>query len=673
MKKIIFFFITFGFKVMAQDTCATALPVVAGTYVVSAINGTQVPAPICAQNGVGATAGEWYSYTPSQNYNVTITTDLQINSGGDTRFHVYSGTCGSLTCVSGDDDSGVAGNGYLSVATFTVASGNTYLIAFDNKWSSTGFTFQLTEAPYVPPPTPPITFTASSLSTINSSYNIAIVDMNGDYKDDIVGVNAASIDVHRQEITGFTKVSYPTTTADFLPSWSLAAGDINKDGFNDLMYGGGSGVTFMFSGNGGTTYTESSGAQYVFCQRTNLVDVNDDGNLDAFSCHDVAPNVYYLNNGSGVLTFSQGGLGDVPNGGNYGSVWIDYDNDGDSDLFIAKCRGGDSVASLNEMHRNNGSGVFENVSVSTGLSDPIQTWSSAWADYDNDGDMDALVGASSNANGLHKLMINNITTNTFSNATAGSGWDTNTSLGIEHVGHDFDNDGWVDVLGAGNKIMFNNGNLTFTPHTFAFTNGAIGDLNNDGFLDIQNGSTIYYSNGNANKWIKVTLQGNLSNANGIGARVEIYGAWGKQIRDVKSGEGFRYMNSLNVHFGLGSATQITQVRVIWPSGIVDVINNPAVNQILHVIEGSSPLSVNENDLNAIMLYPNPVSNVLFVDGVDLKQMKSISLYNLLGQTVKSEVAFEGKGLDVTNLSSGNYIVKFITKDNKTFERKFIKR
>ena len=107
-----------------------------------------------------------------------------------------------------------------------------------------------------------------------------------------------------------------------------------------------------------------------------------------------------------------------------------------------------------------------------------------------------------------------------------------------------------------------------------------GDLNNDGFLDVQNGNKVYFNTPNANNWIKINLQGVISNRNGIGARVEIYGAWGKQIREIRSGHGFSHQSTLNAHFGIGTETQVTQVRVLWPSGQVDIINNPTINRLL---------------------------------------------------------------------------------------------
>ena len=162
----------------------------------------------------------------------------------------------------------------------------------------------------------------------------------------------------------------------------------------------------------------------------------------------------------------------------------------------------------------------------------------------------------------------------------------------------------------------------------------MGDLNNDGFLDFQNGTTIRYAVPNGNNWIKVNLQGIQSNRNGIGARVEIYGAWGKQIRDIRSGEGFKYMSTLNAHFGIGTATEITQVVIIWPSGVVDVINNPNINEALSVIEGSSPLSLVNNENSKIIIYPNPTSDIITLSNIETLSVKNISIISTLGKVVK---------------------------------------
>ena len=82
-KTTLFFLLSLCFHSFAQDDCATAITVTAGTYTVGQINGTQIPQS-CINNN--ATAGEWYKYVADDSYTVTVTTDLAINICKDTIF-----------------------------------------------------------------------------------------------------------------------------------------------------------------------------------------------------------------------------------------------------------------------------------------------------------------------------------------------------------------------------------------------------------------------------------------------------------------------------------------------------------------------------------------------------------------------------------------------------------
>ena len=691
-------FVSYDIHSQSGDSCDEAILITAGSYNVNGINGESYGAN-CTEYDAANGDLQWYSYVPSQDFLVTVSTDYAVNNGLDTRFHVYGGSCESLQCVGGDDDSG---DGYLSHGTFYAYTGNTYFIAWDDRWGTEDFEFTLEEND--PPPPPPFEFTAINVNSIGSERGL--VDMNGDGLDDLVSIQSSNINLLIQSEGGFDEINISTDQADYTPSWSMAAGDFDRNGYNDLLYGGGSGVTFMQANNDGTSYSEISGNEYVFSQRSNFVDINNDGHLDAFVCHDVQPTVYYINDGNGNLQFFQGpnqdgvpsGIGGVEyelaaypgpqEGGNYGSVWIDFDNDRDIDLFIAKCRGGDIQWKYNELWRNNGDGTFSNIADITGwynsfypdgghdnssnLGDPVQTWSSAWGDFDNDGNMDVYVGASAGGDGGHKLMQNN-GDGTFTDRTDGAGVE-NAPYGIENDSGDFNNDGYIDIFSNG-SILLNNGDFTFTIYEGGVPGpGAIGDANNDGFLDVFNGSNLYQNNSNGNNWLKVVTIGTTSNINGIGARIEISSASiGTQIRDVRSGTGFRYMGSLNTYFGLGEDTNITTLTIYWPSGTVDTFNNVNVNESLVVTEGQT-LGTEISTLDQISVFPNPASEFVVIKSDYNLQDAIISLFDLNGKRVLNFKNSNNNNLvDISMLSAGEYVLRIISSDGSIYSTKILKR
>lgn len=643
-----------------QNSCSTALTIVPGTYTVTTIDGPEAPSPICIATGT-ATGAEWYKYTPAQDTTVRLTTDLV--GSGDTRFHVYTGNCGSLVCVVGDDDSG---NGLTSTALFDAVAGVTYRIAFDNNWSSAGFSFSLTELAPIVPAEGQVHFTPTTVPGL--TVGDCVVDMNGDDLDDVVSASTSNIHIQYQLAAGgFTPVNIPTAPAANSPSWSIVAGDIDGNGYNDLLYGGNSGASLMMANATGTGFTPTYNSAYIFSQRTNMVDINNDGNLDGFVCHDVDDNVALMNDGNGNITYVQGGLG--LGCGNYGSLWVDHDNDGDLDMFVARC--GCNADDI--LMRNNGDGSYTEVAMQTGLMiDPgedHQSWSSAWGDFDNDEDMDVLIGASSS--NYQKLMRNN-GDGTFTNVTAGSGYDTFTGGSIEWTTHDFNNDGKLDILGGG-SLMFGNGAMTFTPETMASApySGAIGDLNNDGFLDVMGWNQPYLNDGNDNNWLKVNTVGTTSNTNGIGARISVTSTSGVQIREVRSGDAFSTMSSLTAHFGLGSDEVVDEVSIRWPSGIVNVITDVSVNSTLSLVEGVNTAVAETADAGALRIYPNPAQDQLFVEMATGRGTWTVTVLDVAGKQVVAPKTLVNNRLDVSGLSSGIYLVQ-VQQEGTFHKRTFVK-
>jgi hypothetical protein len=663
---------------IAQQDCSTPASILLNsTTTAPAFTGENGTAPtlFCGlnNNGNNPTKGKWYTYTALANNSVILSTALPQNGNTDTRVIVYTGTCSNLVCVVANDDY----NGSLtSQVAFNVTTGTTYTIAFDNRYSSNGFDFSLMVAP--PPAPDRLSFTTQAVTGITGGYNNCIADMNGDNLDDIVSaVSTTQLAITYQQTGGtFSTTTFAVSNTTVLPSWSIAAGDYDNNGFNDLIYGSGSGVVFLKANNDGTAYTTDRKTQNYLVQRTNFVDINNDGKLDAFACDDNAPNRFYMNDGVN-LNANQGGLGDFASGGNYASNWFDYDNDGDIDMYLAKCgQGGSGVGgNIDQLHRNNGNGTYTNVAVEANMANPEQTWSGACGDFNNDGWMDVIVGVNSSSNGYSNVKRNN-GDGTFTSVTAGSGYDTNTALGREYVAQDFDNDGYLDVLGSGSNIMFGDGNFHFTANANTYNLSAvdrpIGDLNNDGFLDIQNGTNVLFNNGNTNKWLNVNLRGIQSNRNGIGARVEIHGAWGQQIRYVQSGTGFQNMSTITAHFGIGQATTIDQVVIRWPSGIIDTINSVNPNQNISVVEGST-LAVNSFNNGVFSIYPNPAKNVVNIQLQDNSNvtLKSALVYDLTGKVVLSTDDVN-QPINVEKLATGTYILSISDTAGRSYPQKFIK-
>ncbi len=435
---------------------------------------------------------------------------------------------------------------------------------------------------------------SSSLNSLSgSSYEDCAVDMNGDHLDDVVRVTTNMITIDYQQPDGsFVQNQYPVSLQNY-PTWSLCAGDIDGNGYMDLLFGGGQAVSFIYANADGTAFTEDYHSDYIFSQRSTFADIDNDGHLDAFVCHDVDQSHPYRNDGNGVLVEDQNLIQTLDLAGNYAALWVDYDNDWDTDLYITKCRQGSSPGDIertNAMYRNNGDGTYTEVGAQIGMDDNAQSWATVFEDFDNDGDFDAFIV---NHDEQNRFMVNDGNGN-YTESIMSSGIPPYDLGAWENASGDFNNDGFIDIFSElGKELYLNNGDMTFTGYDLPFDDGGIGDFNNDGFLDVIKGNALYINDANNNNWVKVNTQGIVSNKNGIGARVEIHGAWGIQIREVRAGQSFSPMSSLTVHFGLGTATEIDSMVIKWPSGVKTVIEDAQINTTHNIPEADCLLAASD--------------------------------------------------------------------------------
>lgn len=552
-----------------------------------------------------------------------------------------------------------------------------------------------------------VTFTdATNLlenQTLSSGVAMAVTDMNNDKLDDIIRIdNGVNLQIEYQQPDGsFERLIIGNVASP----WGMSIADVDENGFNDIIVGGAyDGVRVITASDDGTSFSlELLDGPNIFVQNTNFADINNDGAIDFFACHDDGVSSPYANDGSGNLTYDLNlinavSAGDSDNSGNYGSIWTDYDNDGDLDLFISKCRlqaagNPDDPRRLNVLYQNDGSNNFTEVAEEAGLRPKRQTWSTNFEDIDNDGDFDAVMVN----HDLPSQIYENNGDGTFTDISSSSGVSgilASMGLGIQVMMEDFNNDTFIDIIltstNQNHQLLLNNGDNTFSAASNPFPSSndeiqsaAVGDLNNDGFIDViagyatgfNNSSNVddqlFINDGNNNNWTRIHLDGVESNVNGIGARVEIQGAWGSQVREVRAGESYGTQNALASHFGLGTATEIETIIVSWPSGIVDTIENPEINTNLRVIEGQGLLSVEEvASTEEFTVFPNPASTQINFTINPATATTTIYVYDLLGrQVLVQNTQLTGtQSIDISKLNAGVYFVAV-----GTTVQKFIKK
>jgi enediyne biosynthesis protein E4 len=417
--------------------------------------------------------------------------------------------------------------------------------------------------------------------------------------------------------------------------------DYNNDGDLDLYVWseGANNSLYKNNGNGSfskiTTSITSSGPS----ETAAWVDFDNDGKLDVFSNVPNGANSNRLYKGNGNGNFTLITAGDMYNNATdnaSGCAWGDYDSDGYMDLYIANTL----PSQNNSLYHNNG-GSFSQVTGITPATDAFFSYGCAWADYDNDLDLDLYV---SNSFGNEYLYRNN-GDGTFTNIATTAAWTSMPSSAGAQGGAafaDYDNDGDLDILIPNfgqNFLMDNNGNGTFSQNTTEIVANdqylesygvAWNDYDNDGDMDLfvptafgdANDlfyiNTIYQNVGNSNNWFKAHLIGASSNRDGIGARVyvkaTINGVPKWQMREINAnstrGGESGGASSHVAHIGLGDASVIDSLKIVWPaSGFTKIFTNVSANQFYDISENQNNLHIAKR-CNADL----PVANPGFVTG-----------------------------------------------------------
>ncbi|NNE26606.1 MAG: VCBS repeat-containing protein, partial [Saprospiraceae bacterium] len=304
------------------------------------------------------------------------------------------------------------------------------------------------------------------VSSKNAALAKAIVDMNGDFRDDILTMDKDSVYLEIQMNDGqlFKKVfAHPLEKGPF----TINAGDLDNDGLNDFLHAGFYDDINIFHNQGDFDFAKMPATgESIFAQGSSLFDINNDGWLDAVITHDDAASIVLLNDGQGTLVkedlidFTTTPASD--NSGNYSAIWVDLNQDNLLDMYIAKCRAG--VSDPNDPRRINmafinNDGSFTEMATDMNLDIGEQSWCTDSGDLDNDGDMDMVL---INHDAPH-MILENKGDGQFEHHINFTDRGPFTTYDLEVAIQDFNNDGWQDILIGGTKdyLLINEGGLQF--------------------------------------------------------------------------------------------------------------------------------------------------------------------------------------------------------------------
>jgi hypothetical protein len=427
---------------------------------------------------------------------------------------------------------------------------------------------------------------------------------------------------------------------------NMVHADYNNDGFADfvILRGGwwGKNAKFPLSlirNNGNNSFEDITLEAGLYSpyptQSAAWGDFNNDGWIDLFVAHENYPCQLFINNkgkfkdiapklGLNLTTFAKG------------CVWGDINNDGFPDLYLSAL-GAPNKLWLNKPGKLPGERIFEDISKSAGVEEPMYSFPTWFFDFDNDGWLDLFVSgydtrrfsqvggdAARDMLGMPPLgelprLYHNNGNNTFTDVSA--------AYGVNHVNYamgsnfgDIDNDGWLDYyLGTGapeytsivpNKFYRNVGGKKFEDITYVTNTGhiqkghgvAFADIDNDGDQDIyevMGGAVegdrfrnVLFENSstNGNNWLQLRLEGAASNRSAIGAKVRIKvkmadGTFQQLYRTVGTGGSFG-SSPLRVETGLGKAAAVEEIEIRWPNAMqsVQVIKDVKKNTSIRIKE-----------------------------------------------------------------------------------------
>jgi len=507
---------------------------------------------------------------------------------------------------------------------------------------------------------------------------------------------------------GFTAQFVNTdVTASMGEKLGVSWGDYDNDGYPDLFLAN-SRLDQLYHNNGDGTFTDVTdeagvaGCHSCYSSSGLWFDHDRDGDLDLYVSMLNGPNIFYLNNGDGTFSDMTSFLNIQGDGVvTWSAITLDVGKDGFLDIYCA------NDTQINDFFANTSGLHYNEASLAYRLAYNGASMGMAIGDYNNDGFFDFYV--TSIFNYQPNPLLKNLGVRRFE--------DVASQMGVENSGwgwgthfFDYDNDGDEDlaaVTGVVSGQVVNGEVQTDVPNFFfknmlmeegtpgfvdwsaaSNTNGderarglEVFDYDDDGDLDMVVAnveSTPYFYKNNTisegpstgKNWLKIKLEGTVSNRNAFGTEVKIT-VDGQSYYRWHQGADFYGQSIKPVHFGLGDAETVDEIQLTWLSGIVDTYQNIQANQTIKITEGGT--LTDTKDVEAVELpfkelnsFPNPFSNFTKIS-FELGKHGSgeFRIFSVLGKEVyrqsfqntlpgNVEITWDGSGFNGSDSPSGIY-------------------
>jgi hypothetical protein len=388
------------------------------------------------------------------------------------------------------------------------------------------------------------------------------------------------------------------------PRWSAGAAwlDLDRDGWLDLFVGCyldfsydnhkicrsasgaqdycgpqayGTVTNRLYRNEGDGTFEDvsrSSGVQAAEGKTLGVVtaDFNLDGWIDVYVANDAVPNHMWLNQHDGTLLDDAlfGGTAVNMDGQSESSMGVDaadYDNDGDEDLFMTHL-----IVQTNTLYVNDGTGLFEDTSATSGLAAPSvsrTSWGAGFFDYDNDGWLDVITVSGD------VMIIEEL-------AAKGDPFPMHQT---NQLFHNTGKGTFEDVSDEAGAVF----DLSEVSRGVAF-----GDVDNDGDTDVllencQGPARLLINQvGSTNHWLGLRVLSGSPGRDAVGAWVGLIRKGAPtQWRRVRTERGFASASDPRLLYGLGTSADVERIEVHWPDGSVESFSAPEVDRYSTVRQG----------------------------------------------------------------------------------------